>query len=88
MILPLTMQSSSALSLSHSHEQLFMCYNACTKVSSPVESFSSCYSNNMMIASLRVLILLSSYMQETIAELSSEKQDLMDSVVMIKMCKN
>ncbi|KAK8831187.1 hypothetical protein WA577_003358 [Blastocystis sp. JDR] len=65
----LDIQSSSAVSLSHAHEHMFTCYHASFCGKPTIESFSGFISNNQLIASLH----------EAIAELSTDKQGLIDS---------
>lgn len=50
----LDIQSSSAVSLSHSHEHMFTCYHASFSGSPMIESFNGFISNNQLIASLHV----------------------------------
>ncbi|OAO14782.1 hypothetical protein AV274_3486 [Blastocystis sp. ATCC 50177/Nand II] len=63
------LDSSSAVSLSHSHKHMFTCYHASFSGSPMIESFNGFISNNQLIASLH----------EAIAELSTDKQGLIDS---------
>lgn len=50
----LDIQSSSAVSLSHSHKHMFTCYHASFSGSPMIESFNGFISNNQLIASLHV----------------------------------